>query len=417
MDTNRNLLPKVYLFKKDHDMIEEFVRCRPAEETGGDLFGLWTSEEEPVLHIVTGQGREILQTSSESSLKSYDRFSKEFERLEELLHWKFHLNYMGKWQYMRRSGRNESAIKGVFDQRPPNRRATRLVLLTADYDAASKQVELSLYLFPDVSSPKKGEIVILPGERVFKMEDNVEKLINALVKKSGLKETDIIKKRSEDLPHRNPYKIKSELNEDTGRSECNSGWQKMQTEFLRNQSGLKVYICKEDLEMMENLALRYPHLETGGDLFGLWTNEGDAVVHVVLGPGQSCRRTNVSFYQDIAYLKRNGELLTQNYMLCHLGEWHSHHQLRLFQPSQGDQPSAVIRNYPGGGTRGFLLIIANIVSPNKVTFTPYLYTVNANFPFDQKGTVFTLPYPSVFKKDGVIERSIKEGRETERDFQ
>lgn len=333
--------------QKDHDMMEELVRCGPAEETGGDLFGLWTSENEPVLHIVTGQGREFFQTSSNSSLRSYDTFSKEFQRLEELLHWKFHLSYMGKWQYMRRSEQNERAIKGAFDQRPPHRRATRLVLLTADYDAASKQVELSLYLFPDVSSPMKGEIVMLPF----------------------------------------------------------------------NQSDFKIYICKDDLEMMENLALRYPHLETGGDLFGLWTNEGDAVIHVVLGPGQSCRRTNVSFYQDIAYLKRNGDLLTQNYMPCHLGEWHSHHQLRLFQPSQGDQPSAVIRNYPGGGTRGFLLIIANIVSPNKVTFTPYLYTANANFPFDQKGTIFSLPYRNVFKKDGVIERSIKEGRETKRDFQ
>ena len=57
MDACRNQLPKVYLFKNDHDMIEEFGRCRPAEETGGDLFGLWTSEDEPVLHIVTGVGK------------------------------------------------------------------------------------------------------------------------------------------------------------------------------------------------------------------------------------------------------------------------------------------------------------------------------------------------------------------------
>lgn len=409
MDASRYQLPKVYLFKKDHDMIEELVRCRPAEDTGGDLFGLWTNEDEPVLHIVTGQ--------SESSVKSYDTFSKEFQRLEELLHWKFHLNYMGKWQYMRRSERNERAIKGAFDQRPLHRRATRLVLLTADYDAASKQVKLSLYLFPDFSSPKEGEIVILPGERVFKMEDNVEKLINALVKKSGLDEKDSFTESSEDAFHRNPHKIKSGVPERTGQSEYNSGWQEMQPEFSCNERDLKVYICKDDLEMMENLALRYPHLETGGDLFGLWTNEGEAVIHVVLGPGQSCRRTNVSFYQDIPYLQRNGELLTQNYMLCHLGEWHSHHQLRLFQPSQGDQPLTVVRNYPGGGTRGFILIIANIVSPNKVTFSPYLYTTNTSFRFDQKGAVFSLPYRSAFKKDDVIEKSIKEGRETERDFQ
>ena len=53
--------------------------------------------------------------------------------------------------------------------------------------------------------------------------------------------------------------------------------------------------------MMENLALRYPHLETGGDLFGLWTNEGDAVIHVLLGPPlpTKSRRSAVSSYRPV----------------------------------------------------------------------------------------------------------------------
>jgi len=103
-------------------------------------------------------------------------------------------------------------------------------------------------------------------------------------------------------------------------------------------------------------------------------------------------------------------------MLCHIGEWHSHHQLRLFQPSQGDS-STVIRNYPGRGTCGFLLIIANIVSPSQVTFSPYLYTAKSSSRFDQKGRVSCLPYGNAFKKDLQIKRSIEEGRETERDVQ
>ena len=169
MDSSKNQLPRVYLFKKDHDMIEELVRCRPAEETGGDLFGLWTSEDELVLHIVTGQGKEILQTSSKSSLKSYDTLSKAFQRLEELLHWKFHLNYMGKWQYMRRSKLNERALKRAFDQRPHYQRDTRLVLLTADYDTASKQVGAVPVPFPGF---------VKPGETQRK-----EKLLSFLGKK------------------------------------------------------------------------------------------------------------------------------------------------------------------------------------------------------------------------------------------
>ena len=47
----------------------------------------------------------------------------------------------------------------------------------------------------------------------------------------------------------------------------------MQTEPTCDQRDLKVYICKDDLKMMEKLSLHHPHLENGGDLFGLWKGE------------------------------------------------------------------------------------------------------------------------------------------------
>lgn len=37
--------------------------------------------------------------------------------------------------------------------------------------------------------------------------------------------------------------------------------------------------------MMENFVFCYFYLEIGGDLFGLWINEGDVVIYVVLGFG------------------------------------------------------------------------------------------------------------------------------------
>ena len=71
-------------------------------------------------------------------------------------------------------------------------------------------------------------------------------------------------------------------------------------------------------------------------MFGLWTTSGSAVVGIVLGPGQGCRRTDVSFYQDLEYMGRVGRFVNQNYMLCHIGEWHSHHNLNAVKPSRGD---------------------------------------------------------------------------------
>ena len=184
------------------------------------------------------------------------------------------------------------------------------------------------------------------------------------------------------------------------------------TNFTAND--LKVYMFEEDIAMVQNLVLRYPDLETGGDLFGLWTTEGDAVLHIVLGPGKNCSRTDVSFNQDIPYLQRNGELLTENYMLGHIGEWHSHHQLRLFKPSHGDS-STVIRHFPRGAVYGFLLIIANIVAPNEVKLSPYLYTENSTFTYSRKGEVVRLQAQNVFKELRNIQDTMNVGKETKED--
>ena len=143
---------------------------------------------------------------------------------------------------------------------------------------------------------------------------------------------------------------------------------------VRNAFGFgfkAVYMFKDDLDMMARLVLLHPFKETGGNLFGLWTDEQEPVVHIVLGPAIGCKRTEVSFYQSIPYLERVGGIVTQEYQLCHIGEWHSHHRLSLSVPSSGDS-STVIRNFPRG-TCGFLLIIGNILPNGNVTLSPYFY--------------------------------------------
>jgi hypothetical protein len=92
------------------------------------------------------------------------------------------------------------------------------------------------------------------------------------------------------------------------------------------------------------------HTETGGNLFGLWTTSGSAVIHVVHGPGP--------FVND-------------GHMLCRIGEWHSHHRLSLDQPSAGEE-QAVRRNFPQDMSK-FLLIIGNIRNGDSVLF-PYFFT-------------------------------------------
>jgi len=439
MDAITKQSPKVYLFKKDYDMIEELVRRRPTEETGGDLYGLWTNDGEPVLHVVTGNGRsrEVQSVPRDSSSKDKESItakSHRSEKLQTLLFERFHLRCIGKWWHSKLRSEEQAITEAVGQEyflQGANCKGFVVILIGTDNPLG--QIQLSPYLLSK-EARTKGECETLPGESVFKKDEDIKEIVDALIKKDDLETEN--KRNPENVGSKSP--IKETL--DDGKTEGSSdvemkdmsfhredalGWQtenialpRIQTNFAGSQRDFKVYLFEEDQKMMEDLVLRCPDIETGGDLFGLWTTEGDVVLHIVLGPGQGCKRTDVSFYQDIPYLKRNGELLTQKYMLCHIGEWHSHHQLRLCQPSRGDS-TTVIRNYPGRDTCGFLLIIANILSlaRGQVTLSPFLYTANSRSSFDVKGTIVPLRrYGNAFKKDLRIQRTMEEGMETERDY-
>jgi len=168
-----------------------------------------------------------------------------------------------------------------------------------------------------------------------------------------------------------------------------------------------VYMFKDDLDMMERLVLLHPVKETGGNLFGLWTDDQEPVVHIVLGPAIGCKRTEVSFYQSIPYLERVGGIVTQEYQLCHIGEWHSHHRLSLSEPSSGDS-STVIRNFPRG-TCAFLLIIANILPNGNVTLLPYFYREGRTSY--EKGEIKPLHGQSPFRNVEKIWRNIHQDQD------
>ena len=118
-----------------------------------------------------------------------------------------------------------------------------------------------------------------------------------------------------------------------------------------------VHIYESEAKRISKWTLRYPNIETGGDLFGLWLNANEIVIQAVLGPGQNCRRTATSFFQDEQYLSEVGESLTQEQGLCNIGSWHSHHTMNLPDPSRGDKDT-VWKHLPTPGR--FVLLIAAI---------------------------------------------------------
>ena len=131
-------------------------------------------------------------------------------------------------------------------------------------------------------------------------------------------------------------------------------------ETYGRNGGLKLYIYESEFEKIKEWVLRHKNIETGGDLFGLWVDAHTAVVQFALGPGEKCRRFSTSFFQDVDYLAAAGGYLIEKHGLCNIGQWHSHHQLSLNQPSTGDE-NTVWGNMPGLRMNRYIVCIANVL--------------------------------------------------------
>lgn len=178
----------------------------------------------------------------------------------------------------------------------------------------------------------------------------------------------------------------------------------MSSANLRQGNLFKTLIYQEELDHIAGWVEEYPDLETGGDLFGFWTHSGFPVIQFVLGPGKTSRHNSASFYQDREHLIKAGEILRNKHGLQHIGEWHSHHQMGLAQPSGGDEQTVfnALRQY---NFPKFLLCIANL-RPQAESFGRTKYIVNvgcflftASYLRSQPGAWVVLPNQSPIRRD------------------
>ncbi len=127
----------------------------------------------------------------------------------------------------------------------------------------------------------------------------------------------------------------------------------------------RAIIYRSELDFVSRCILDYPNIETGGELFGFWTAGGIPVVLFAIGPGPYANHQATFFNQDIEYLERVGRRLFKEYGLLHIGEWHSHHQLGLAQPSGHDadtMSSSIENNHLGR----FLMALGNCTPESSV---------------------------------------------------
>jgi transcriptional regulator with XRE-family HTH domain len=80
-------------------------------------------------------------------------------------------------------------------------------------------------------------------------------------------------------------------------------------------------------------------IETGGDLFGRWSEVPTILLATKAGP--NAERNDVHFRLDVDYLRQLSGVLADDWALRYFGDWHSHHRLGLSSPSSGDQKRVV----------------------------------------------------------------------------
>lgn len=127
-------------------------------------------------------------------------------------------------------------------------------------------------------------------------------------------------------------------------------------ELYSGSSNDYVLTNQEEMSILSRYILDYKNIETGGQLFGYWTFDCKPVVLFVLGPGPKAGHYSAFFLQDLEYLRERALLLKREYGLDHIGEWHSHHQLGLSQPSGHDSKN-ISTNMRILGYKKFLLCI------------------------------------------------------------
>jgi len=133
-------------------------------------------------------------------------------------------------------------------------------------------------------------------------------------------------------------------------------------------------IYRSEFERVLKAIAASPDIETGGELFGFYRDDGTPVVCYAIGPGPRANHQRAFFNQDLDYLVKVGAVLCERHGLEHIGEWHSHHRLGLARPS-GHDAETVANGIRSRGRRRFILCVGNIVD-NRATLGGFAFTGN-----------------------------------------
>lgn len=98
----------------------------------------------------------------------------------------------------------------------------------------------------------------------------------------------------------------------------------------------RILLYESEARRIVKYAQSSPGLEIGGDLIGFYDPIGNPIVFVACGPGPKADRGVTHFQQDADFQAAVFTQLATKFRMFYIGDWHSHHGLRLSDPSGPD---------------------------------------------------------------------------------
>lgn len=143
--------------------------------------------------------------------------------------------------------------------------------------------------------------------------------------------------------------------------------------FEVEESGSQVHIFESEVRVIAEEACRNPNRETGGCLFGSFTHGNAPVVWLASGPAPGAVLRQTHFEQDPAFMTHWQNKLFYQYGLQYVGGWHSHHQLGLRAPSEGDLVSAQQYAVRHGRHKNVEMIVTLEGGAGEPSLWPYVF--------------------------------------------
>lgn len=181
---------------------------------------------------------------------------------------------------------------------------------------------------------------------------------------------------------------------------------------------LYVRIFESELACLVHETSIHPGIETGGSLYGLWTDAGNATVMLASRPGPRAIRQSTQFEQDSEAHQAVERVLAERFGVQAVGLWHSHHRLGLHELSGGDvgRTMGFARRH---GRRRFCDLLSFIDEPHRyagtprseVTVKPYIYAdagQGVRAPTEFILLPGTSPVRAALRADSPIPRELEE---------